>query len=227
MRHTQSASWALLCALVTTSCIIDDPCDDHQLKVEGFAAACACEPGYVVGPEGYGCVKCGKNEEAKGNECVCKDGFSRASPTADCEPFEAGDLGSECQSDAECSEEAPFCAVSETPGYCTAQGCERASDCAEGWRCNSAGAPSFCEKAPSGLGMSCESSADCAGSDAAYCEAFMSHSCMIDDCLKQPNKCVHGTVCCDLTGLIGVSLCAPTNTLVGGKCYGGAEPVTP
>ena len=227
MREIQRAFWVLLSAVIASSCLIDDECDAHQVKVEGVMAACECEPGYVIGPEKYGCVRCGKNEEAKSNECVCKEGFSRPTPTADCQRFVAGDLGTKCENDSECSADNPFCALSSDPGYCTTRDCEHSSDCPENWRCNTQSEPAFCEKAPAGLGMSCKTNADCTDSDAAYCEAFMSHTCMINECAQQPSKCLNGTVCCDLSALIGTSLCAPTSSLSGGQCVGGTDPITP
>jgi hypothetical protein len=120
----------------------------------------------------------------------------------------------------------PYCAETEDEPYCTTQGCERNDDCPADWRCSKMGEESFCRKPPASYTKSCQSNADC-DAEAAYCESLQAHVCIINDCLQAPDKCLSQSVCCDLTGLIGQSLCVPTSSLSNGKCVGGADPVRP
>lgn len=98
-------------------------------------------------------------------------------------------------------------------------------DCPPDWRCETSAEPHFCKTPPKKLAEHCESSADCS-EEAAYCETYMSHVCLVKDCAKQPAVCPSEFVCCDVSALVGESLCLPRSTLTDGKCIGGTLPVT-
>ena len=210
------------------SCILSDSrCDAHQRQYDLGLHTCVCEAGYVLSPRGYGCVPCGKNEEPKNDECVCKSGFTRASATADCEEVAGSVLGAECDAEKPCNDPNPYCAESEESPYCTTRGCTRNDDCPMDWRCGTAGDERFCQKPPPGFGMPCQSSADCAGTEATFCETLQTHMCIVSNCAGHPSDCPSQSSCCDLTALIGTSLCVTNAALSGGKCPGGSDPVAP
>jgi hypothetical protein len=78
------------------------------------------------------------------------------------------------------------------------------------------GASTDSGRAPTGLGASCESSADCAGYDATYCETFQSHTCFIQNCTSDPGICPAGWSCCETVTRYGL----PTLCLPDGNCPG-------
>lgn len=219
---------AALLALTAGACIMSDSkCDAHQFQTAEDLHHCSCEPGYVLGPMGYGCVACGANEEVKSDTCVCKEGFARANDTAPCEAVEGSALGASCDAAESCSAPNPYCALTEESPYCTTQDCSRNDDCAADWRCDRSTEQSFCKKPPSGFGKHCESAADCAGGEAAFCETLTTQMCIVSDCLGSPGDCPSQSVCCDLTGFVGTSLCVARAFLTDGKCPGGGSPVMP
>jgi hypothetical protein len=183
-------------------------------------------PGYVPDKErGFGCVACKANETDSNGECVCKLGYDRPDPDGKCEKTEGSLIGSDCSEEQPCADPNPYCALGESPAYCTTQGCSNNEDCPSKWRCDKSGAAGFCKKPPQGLGENCASNADCS-EEAPYCEAFQTHTCIINDCLSRPTVCPSQLVCCDLTGLIGESFCVDTSALMNGLCPGGLKPVT-
>lgn len=211
-----------------SACIVSDSrCDAHQFQTSVDLHNCSCDPGYVLSPMGYGCVPCGANEEVKSDTCVCKAGFTRASDTGPCEAVMGSELGATCDAAQSCNGPNPYCALSEDTPYCTTQGCTRNDDCSADWRCDTSGAQSFCKKPPSGFGMHCEASADCAGNEAAFCETLNTHMCIVSNCVGSPGGCPSQSVCCDLTTFVGTSLCVATSFLTDGKCPGGGSPVMP
>jgi hypothetical protein len=63
---------------------------------------------------------------------------------------------------------------------------------------------------PTGLGATCQSSADCAAYQATYCETFQSHTCLIQDCAANPSICPAGWGCCTSVTRYGLpTLCIP------------------
>jgi hypothetical protein len=107
------------------------------------------------------------------------------------------------------------CRANESPGV---DGCE----CDEGFVRSGAGR---CERAPAedaacamdtncddvepptGVGLECTSDADCAGTDATYCETLVSHACVVQGCSVEENDCFEGNECCDLSAFGMPTLC--------------------
>lgn len=211
--------------LLGDGCLIDsDRCDAHQVKVhdENFSL-CVCEPNAVFAPRGYGCIPCGENEEVQNGLCACKAGFSKATTDAACAMSQAG---AACSATEPCGAEFPYCA---TGGYCSRTGCTTAADCPGGWSCELDGSTHFCRRPPTGVGVSCTSSADCAGFEANYCETLMAHTCMLFGCAAKAVTCPNEWACCDFSSLINIpfSFCITPAQLTDGECPMGGTRVTP
>lgn len=212
-------AWVCLMAVAQVVGCVYDPnrrCDSDQ-RYNGFSCLCAANAILVNGGQ---CVACGANEVGGENGCVCAQGMARQSPDAGCEPLPA-DQGAACDTvTTPCSSDSTFSycfAASGTSGYCTTSDC--ASDageaCTGGYACEVSAAPSYCRRPPIGLGNSCTSAADCAGSEATLCDTMISNECQVQGCTLSPNNCFPGWDCCDLSSYgIGVStVCVPA-----GKC---------
>lgn len=228
LRLSARVTCLVLFGHVLTSCILSDSrCDTHQYQTSAELHSCSCDPGYVLSPMGYGCIPCGDNEEDNNGKCVCKSGFARTSDSAPCEEVQGSARGASCDTSQPCNDPNPYCAVSESMPYCTTQGCSRNDDCPMDWRCGNADGTRFCQKPPQGFGDHCQSMADCSGKEAAFCETLMTHMCIVSDCVSHPSDCPSQSSCCDLTSLIGASLCVANSVLTDGKCPGGSTPVGP
>jgi hypothetical protein len=91
-----------------------------------------------------------------------------------------------------------------------------------------ASADAMTASAPTGVGESCKTDADCAKYDATYCEALSLHVCLVDKCAKGENACGADTGCCDYSALLaGFSLCIPNDQLDNGNCPMGGKKVQP
>jgi hypothetical protein len=184
---------------------------------------CLCPPGSVA--DAGSCQACGVNEEAVGVMCVCKHGATRNSSGV-CEVISAGP-GAECDPAAStCTVPSAFCqASSDGKGYCTSKGCSSHADCETGWTCATWEAEPFCRRPFTGIGKTCASTADCAGLDASFCEAFSSKSCMVAGCGLSPDTCGVGLACCDLAKLgLAVTLCLPPGSCPTAASTSGNEP---
>ena len=176
--------------------------------------------------DGYGlvdnrCVACGEHEVGSLDGCACEDGYARPEADGPCEKVES--LGAPCATDAECVDaHNAHCQLDGDAGYCTLADCESSDDCESSldWSCNLRGSPSFCERPPSGLGKSCQSSDECADFEASYCESLSARACLVNECKDAPERCHGDWVCCDI-GLIATSLCVPPSELVDGACPAG------
>lgn len=186
----------------------DDVCSPNQELKNGL---CDCVEGAVPAADRDGCTLCGPDEVPAAGVCACRPGMTRT-PEGDCAPRPAG-LGEPCDATSQPCTEADYdyCRPTEgTSGYCTSQGCATSDDCATDYACVEEGSVRFCKRPPTGVGLPCQSSADCAGYDASYCETFQSHMCLVSDCTVTPNNCHEGWECCDLTSLgLGELLCVP------------------
>jgi hypothetical protein len=185
----------------------DEPCG-KELSVHGDNVRCVCPEGTAYSPTG--CVTCGEHEVASAAGCSCKDGYSRASAEAPCTETPSG-LGAECDPDApDCAAPYDHCEPTSGTGYCTTTGCTTNDDCTGGYACNAA---AVCQRPPIGLGQACASADDCAGTEATFCDSFMTHSCQVEGCRLDTNDCFPGNECCDFSafGLLQ-PLCAPEGT---------------
>jgi hypothetical protein len=159
---------------------------------------CVCDEGLVM--SGNLCVPCGDNEVASSAGCVCADGYARASNDAPCET-KPGGQGDACDNQTPCAiSPYTYCqSTAGSAGYCTTEGCSGSADCSGGYACNTSAAPAFCQRPPVGAGKTCASDADCAGTDATYCDVFQTHACLVQGCTLSADNCFQGTKCCDLS----------------------------
>lgn len=209
-------AWLLLATPLLPACLVDPDqrCGTHQI-LQG--AACACEAGY--GLSGTQCVACAANEVGSLEGCECAAGYGRTDPALPCTPTAA--LGLACSADADCTDPLfGYCAAPDQGGYCTHADCASSADCSNDYSCNQRGTRSFCQRPPTGYGDACESSADCAGFEASYCESLSAHACLLSGCKSNPSICPGDWACCDIP-LLGNSLCLPHSELSGGNCPGG------
>jgi hypothetical protein len=70
---------------------------------------------------------------------------------------------------------------------------------------------------PDGLGQSCASNADCAGTAATYCDVFATLTCVIEGCKEQSGVCPGDMTCCDYA-ILSRSLCVPASALTNDDC---------
>jgi hypothetical protein len=171
----------------------DKPCGD-DLAVYGDNLRCVCPEGTAYTPSG--CVACGEHEVVTATGCACEDGFSRPAPGEACSETPSG-LGADCDPAAPACE-APYdhCELASSGGYCTTSGCTTSADCEGGYACNEA---SVCQRPPVGLGTPCTGPADCAGTEATFCDLVVTMSCQVQGCQLDPNDCFSGFECCDLS----------------------------
>jgi hypothetical protein len=199
-------------------CIVGgNKCDENQVHVdEGSPDYCTCAPGTIMGPDGYGCVRCGKNEEVDDGRCVCRPGFSRTSPTAACEKTEGQAIGAACEDSAGCRDPYPHCATDGSERYCTRTGCGDEA-CPDGYTCETVGDSEFCAKLPTGIGEQCSSNDQCADFDASECDTF-NRRCVLGGCAVGRSSCPNTWQCCDISMFApGVSFCSMPGEMCVGK----------
>lgn len=205
-------------ALVATGCIVgegDKACGKDQVLVEAEGVRyCGCAPGFILDEASDSCVACGENEEVAQNKCVCQQGYTRPSEGAACM---MSALGNACSDDSGCGGDFPTCA----DGYCTSA-CSSSKDCEMGWVCDTVGANKVCTKPPTGYGKMCDTSDECAGTEATFCEAFRSHTCQVS--CSQSSPCPGDWGCCDFSVMV---ICLDPSALVDGACPPGGKLVTP
>ena len=201
---------ATLGALVPSACVYDadDRCSPGQVLVSD--SACGCAPGSAFTPQG--CVPCAENEVAGANGCACAEGLSRPTPDAACQapPQELG-VACDVQSAPCTSGQYDHCQlVSGSSGYCTSTGCASSAECAGGYACDTTASPPFCRRPPLGMGKACEAPAGCAGTEATWCDTFMSHTCLVQGCSVAAQDCFEGLKCCDFRQFgVPEPLCVP------------------
>lgn len=193
----------LLAALLAAAagCVYDSDhrCDDNQ-TLSSDGRQCICVSGSVM--TAHGCTLCGANEVPGNGVCDCAPGYTHPTPGAACQAAPASALGTACNTaSAPCTDPTySTCHVtSGTTGYCTNAGCTTAADCLGGYACDTTSQPAFCKRPPVGVGQTCQSNADCAGTEATYCDAMVSHQCLVQGCKVASNDCFSGTECCDLS----------------------------
>lgn len=202
VRRTWRRSIALLGfgTLAHVACVYDDaqPCGDGQVLDHEYLR-CVCAPGSAYTPAG--CIACGANEMADAQGCSCAEGYVRSALDAACEPAPSG-LGEACDDDTPCTDPTYNRCELSTTGvrYCTNAGCAGPGDCQGGYACDTSDVPSVCRRPPLGQGRACQTSEDCADTEATYCDSFVTRSCLVQGCTLAPNDCFTGTECCDLSG---------------------------
>src|SRR6187402_947391 len=137
--------------------------------------------------------RCGPNQVMfEDLRCVCDTNFTMNAAGV-CEANKMG-LGAACNPSAPCTDpQYTHCeAGADGSGYCTKADCTVPEDCTEGYACDVSVTPSVCRRPPAGLAMSCTSDADCAGTEATYCDTFQSHSCLVQGCTVAPDNCFTG-----------------------------------
>jgi hypothetical protein len=208
------AAWSVVVPLamlaVVAGCVYDggDRCGPNQVLVS--ADRCACEPGMV--PVAIGCGPCGEYEVADDDACVCEEGYVRAEETGPCVPDLPG-LGVACDESTPCVTE-PFthCQISAAGGYCTSSGCADTSECSAGYACDATATPPYCQRPPTGQGVSCTAQEDCASYEATYCETAQGQVCLVQGCEVGGSDCFSGWQCCDLSAFGYPTLCVPEGT---------------
>jgi hypothetical protein len=201
-----------LAGAILGSCVINsnDRCSDHQV-MWGDGVRCVCDEDSAW--TDAGCVPCGKHEVPGSNGCVCEQGYTRATAADPCKKAPSGQgVACDTTSAAACTDPTyNFCqVVSGTTGYCTKVGCTSSDDCEGGYACDTTKTPKVCLRPPTGIGQSCTSDADCAGTEATYCDTFVNHACLVQGCTVDPDNCFPGWECCDLTAFgFPAPLCIP------------------
>jgi len=208
------------CSLLgVSSCLYDsgNRCDAGQV-FNAAAGICVCDAAQNRVTGEHGCTVCNadKHEVASNDACVCAPGFIRPNPSSDCTDVPPA-LGTACQADADCPD-AMFdtCELTEDgSGYCTNKDCSEESPCFGGYACDSSATPAFCKRPPIGAGQHCTSDAECAGTEATFCEYFQTQVCYVE-CKLDGDDCFPGKECCDLTtsslGLYKKQICVDAGT---------------
>ncbi|HET9932548.1 MAG TPA: hypothetical protein VFQ35_17720 [Polyangiaceae bacterium] len=188
-----AALFALFGGAFASACTFDssDRCGPNQV-IFGDNLRCVCDTHSAY--TATGCVRCGEHEVAGPSGCVCEPNFSKGTGGV-CEPTPMG-IGVPC--DGTCEDPVyKHCETTASGGYCTNTGCTGPADCTGGYACDTA--TGVCKRPPIGLAKSCTSNADCAGTEATYCDTFVTHSCLVQGCTLAPDNCFQGWECCDLS----------------------------
>jgi len=178
------------------------PCGVHEVA---SANTCVCQSGYGRNSATEPCLPCGANEvPGSTGACECAVGYSRSAGSdagGACEAASAA-LGVACVTGVNACTDATinYCQMaSATAGYCTTQNCTSTADCSGGYVCNLTASPTYCQRPPVGAGKACTSNDDCAGTEATYCDTFVTHTCLVQGCTLSPDNCFTGSECCDLS----------------------------
>jgi hypothetical protein len=172
-------------AMVTlASCVYDSNkrCGPHQVLQATGEEVCVCDEHSAT--TATGCVPCGTNEVVGTTGCQCAPGFGKSGPTEPCTlGVDAGSSNSQPDADSTAQQ-----------GACTTD-----EDCTGGAACDLKVSPSVCRTPPVGLGKTCAAASDCAGTEATYCDSFVTKSCQVEGCSLAPDNCFSGYICCDLS----------------------------
>lgn len=206
-------TFALLWAVVVAAPLActydpDDPCGPNE-EMYGDGLRCVCVAGAALTPTG--CVLCGENEVATATTCECVPGFSRPAAGGACEEDVVSGQGVACDEAMPCLDELASHCQADASGsdYCTTTNCTE-TPCSEGYGCDQSASPSVCLRPPLGQSLSCTKDADCAGTEATFCDTVESHSCLVEGCAIDGDDCFIGWACCDLTPLgLPKTICVP------------------
>jgi hypothetical protein len=196
---------AALIGVTVGACVYDPDqrCGPAMMYVDA-ANACVCN-GNAIAVRG-GCQLCAADEVAAGATCACPVGQTKNANNL-C-VIVAG-LGDPCDTaSSPCTDTTySYCAVrgSGTAGTCTKR-CTSNTECDAVYTCATWDAHPHC-RTFEGAGTSCASSATCTG-DAMFCDTFETHTCVVVGCSLTANDCPRETMCCDVSGLGGTTVCA-------------------
>jgi hypothetical protein len=186
----------------------DDPCGPNE-EMYGDGLRCVCVAGAAL--TSTGCVMCGANEVAGTTACECMPGYSRPPSGGACAETPLSGQGVACDEATPCLDPlASHCQPDAGgSGYCTTTDCA-ATPCSGDYACDESASPTVCLRPPLGQSMSCSSNADCAGTEATFCDTVESHSCLVRGCAVGADDCFIGWSCCDLTSLgLAETICVP------------------
>lgn len=213
-----AALLALASLAGASSCLFkaSDRCDPGQVY-DADAGLCVCDEKQNKIAGDHGCIECGANATAKNDVCTCDEGFTGDGMTCIEKPKA---LGADCKTDSDCKDDTYGTChlLNADSGYCTNSGCTSVNDqsCSAGYACNSSASPGYCQRPPSGAGMSCTNNSDCENGEATYCESFKTHQCFVQDCSLIANDCFPGKECCDLGplsgGIVKAHICVDSGT---------------
>jgi len=203
-------------ALLASSfgCVYDPShrCDENE-TLSSDGRQCTCVPSAAM--TAHGCTLCKANEVPGKGTCDCAPGYSRPTPDAACQQAPSA-LGLACDPQSAPCTDATYSTchlTSGSAGYCTSTGCSTSADCASGYACDTSASPFFCARPPVGAGQACQSTADCAGTEATYCDSAVTHQCHVEGCTLAPDNCFSGSVCCDLSTFgVAKPFCVQTGT---------------
>jgi hypothetical protein len=192
-----AALTSLVLALLGSACMAPpaERCGASMYYDEA-QVTCLCVESAI--PVGGSCIPCAPDEVAAGSTCACPEGQAKNDEGV-CAAV-AG-LGDPCDATSPCTDPTySYCAPRSggaTAGTCT-RTCFDDAQCDGAYTCATWEAQPYCRRF-SGLGMGCASSADCADTDATFCDTFQTHTCLVSGCTARGEECPRGTECCDLS----------------------------
>jgi len=196
----------LFLATALSGCLYDasDRCGP-AMKFAPELATCVCDDNAVA--TGLGCVPCASDEVVVSGACACPAG---ATKNADHVCERVVGLGDPCADATSCTSEMYSMCAPDTAGTaagtCTS-GCASDADCGGAYTCATWEAVPYCRPF-AGLGKTCGTSADCADSDAQFCDTFQTHTCIVAGCTLGTDNCPRGSMCCDFSAYGLPTLCA-------------------
>ena|SRR5687768_123335 len=196
MNDKQRALLVGLCAALASACMSDSERCGPNMTYDAEHVTCLCAAN-AVAVEG-GCRACADDEVVVGESCACAPG--QAKNEANVCAVVAG-LGDPCGASQACTDATySYCApatAGSSASTCT-KTCASDADCGAAHTCATWEAQPYCREF-SGVGESCTSQADCAGFDAAGCDTFQTHACLVVGCALDKDDCPRGNTCCDLS----------------------------
>jgi hypothetical protein len=189
---------------LSASCVYDasHPCGAN-MHFDDTLEACLCDDG-AISVDG-GCQLCADDEVVADNTCACPPGTTKDAANI-CTAVPG--LGDPCDAAKPCIDATySYCAIHDgaAAGTCTKQ-CASNADCIDTYTCATWLAQPYC-MVFAGLGKPCSAQEDCAGTDATFCDTFISHTCVVANCTLTGNECPRGTTCCDLSNFGFENLC--------------------
>lgn len=194
---------SILVLVAAGGCVYDanNLCGQY-MTYDAALEACVCVDNAIV--EDLGCAPCPADEVVIAGACGCAPGSAKSAADV-CERI-AG-LGDPCESASDCTSSTyAYCAPGVAGSTCTST-CEDDTDCADAYTCATWEPQPYCREFV-GLGASCVSSADCAETDATFCDTYESHTCIVAGCSLDNGACPRGTMCCDFSQYGFGTLCA-------------------